>query len=108
MKGIYINRTKRNDTEYSVQQYFISQGYDSLARGWPDFLFFKFDNKGKIEAVFVEVKRSNQNCIKSHQNTIRKLLGHLGIEVKVCFGMNEDGTPNFKRLDRNGKILKET
>lgn len=44
--------------EEQVEKYFADKGWKSLHKGWPDFVFFKKDEGGKISEVFaVEVKR---------------------------------------------------
>lgn len=95
----YINQKKKNPTEEAVRSYFQSIGYKTIHKGWPDFCFFRFLPNQKVEAIFVEVKRSNQTTIKPHQNTIKKIFKRLGIDVKVCFGLNPDGTPNFQDIE---------
>lgn len=95
----YINSKRRkNKHENDVQDWFIKNGYYSIARGWPDFCFFKMQPDGKVEAVFVEVKRPDQTMIKPHQNTIKKIFERLGLDVRVAFGSLEDGSPNFKEI----------
>jgi hypothetical protein len=94
----YINKISNNPTEKAVQEWFIAQGYFSLKRGWPDFCFWRRDENRKKEYVFVEVKRSNQTTIKNHQRKIKNIFNDLGLTYRVAFGLNEDGTPNFKEF----------
>ena len=94
----YINKSKRNENEEAVRLWFRKKRYKTLSRGWPDFVFFKNKGEGKIEAIFVEVKRSDQTMIKPHQNIMKKIFEKLGLDVRVCFGIKEDGSPNFKDI----------
>ncbi|MAH46458.1 hypothetical protein CMI37_11540 [Candidatus Pacearchaeota archaeon] len=86
-----LNKLSNNVTEKEVQEYFHDLGYHSIKRGWPDFCFFK----GK-DIIFVEVKRSDQNTIKSHQRRIKNIFKKLGLDYRVAFGM-KDGKPDYKQ-----------
>lgn len=92
------NRIRKNKHEGAVQSWFFKNGYESLARGWPDFVFFKMLPDEKIEAIFVEVKPPDRSMIKPDQHMIKEIFKRLGIEVKVAFGILEDGSPNFQEL----------
>jgi len=89
-----LNRIKHNPIEREVQLWFLSRGYNSLSSGWPDFCFFR-EESGKIEAVFVEVKKFGQTRIKPNQEYIRRILASKGIKMLVAYGM-KGGRPNFK------------
>lgn len=101
----YLDHKKSNKHEEAVRQYFHSYGFKSLSRGWPDFVFFKQRADGKNEVVFVEVKPPEGRTIKRHQDAIKQLLEELGADYRVAFGVNEDGSPNFKEpRERTGLI----
>ena len=100
----YLTKIKKNKFESKVQEYYIKKGYLFLSRGWPDFIFYKLWNYKKggipqgIDIQFVEVKRNNQTTIKPAQKRMKKLFKLLGLDYKVCFGVNDDGSPNFKDI----------
>lgn len=81
-----------------MQEYYISQGYQSLSKGWPDFVFYKKRPGQKTEYLFIEVKRPNQNTIKAWQRRIKNVFEDLGLDYFVCFGLNSEGKPDFKQL----------
>lgn len=78
-------------SELDVLEFFIKQGYDYLHRGWPDFLFYK---DGSV--IFVEVKRKSQKRVKVHQRMVIDILKQLGLDVRVCYGIKADGSPNYE------------
>ena len=100
----YLNREKKNKREEAVRQYFHAQGFKSLSRGWPDFVFFKTVN-GKLEAIFVEVKPPSGRTSKNHQDAIKQLLECHGCDVRVAFGVDEFGVPVFKKMD--GRVTED-
>lgn len=94
--NMFPKRELKNPIEEGIRLWYENQGYESIHRGWPDFCFFKYQLDGTMETRFVEVKRPNQTTIKPAQKMIRTIFRQFNIDVKVAFGMNEDGTPNFK------------
>ncbi len=99
----YLNHQKKNRHEEAVRQYFHSQGFQSLSRGWPDFVFFKETNEGKKEIVFVEVKPPQGETIKTHQGAIKEILETFGCDVRVAFGVDESGSPVYKKIE--GRVV---
>ena len=93
----YLNKISNNETEAKVQKYFHSLGFQSIKRGWPDFCFYKKKRGQKTEYVFVEVKRKEEKNIKNYQRKIKNIFKDLGLDYKICFGVLEDGSPNFRK-----------
>ena|SRR3989338_3732627 len=102
----YLNKESNNETERAVQRYFHSLGYISIRRGWPDFCFYR-GPRSKREYIFVEVKKpiisgtpfsrkKKQRPITSPQRRIKNIFYDLGLDYRVCFGLREDGSPNFR------------
>lgn len=102
----YLNKESNNETERMVQHYFHSLGYTSIRRGWPDFCFYR-GPRGKREYVFVEVKKpiipgtpfcgkKKKRPITPAQRRIKNIFQDLGLDYRVCFGLSEDGLPNFR------------
>lgn len=102
----YLNKESNNETEKSVQKYFHSLGYTSIKRGWPDFCFYK-RNTGKIEYIFIEVKKPvipgtpfarkrRNSSITPAQRRMKNIFEDLGLDYRVCFGLSENGSPNFR------------
>lgn len=79
----YLNHEKKNRHEESVRKYFHSQGFQSLSRGWPDFVFFKQTPEGKKEIIFVEVKPPKGRTIKNTQGAIKEILETLSFLEKL-------------------------
>jgi Holliday junction resolvase-like predicted endonuclease len=52
-------RIIKNRREQLVMEKYISQGYEFLKKGWPDFLFYKGD-----KIILVEVKRKQKRPSK--------------------------------------------
>ena len=94
---LYLKRIRKNEVEASVQKYYLSKGYKFLGRGWPDFLFYKLRKESKT-FEFVEVKRANQTKLKPAQARMQRLFKLMGLKYKVCFGVNDDGSPNFQEI----------
>ena len=77
-KNVSIHKPKKkNKHEEGVRSWFEKNGYSSLARGWPDFVFWKDD-----EIIFVEVKPPGSRSIKTHQFEIKQLLERLEQRTK--------------------------
>jgi len=103
----YLNKKSSNETERNVQEYFLSLGYISIRRGWPDFCFYR-GPRGKREYIFIEVKKpimpgkpfskkkSKCSPITPAQRRMKNIFKDLGLDYRVCFGLLEDGTPNFR------------
>jgi len=102
----YLNKESNNETERIVQRYFHSLGYMSIRRGWPDFCFYR-GPRGKRKYIFVEVKKpimrgtpfcrkKKKHPITPPQRRIKNIFQDLGLDYRVCFGLLEDGSPNFR------------
>jgi len=103
----YLNKLSRNETEAEIQNYYHNLGYQSIRRGWPDFVFWKKGKDNKKEYLFIEVKkpivsgspfaRKRRNrLITPPQRKMKNIFLDLGLDHRVCFGLLPDGTPNFK------------
>jgi len=95
----YLNREKKNKHEEAVRRYFHAQGFSSLSRGWPDFVFFKPLPDRKLQVIFVEVKPPDGRTIKAPQGAIKEILESFGCDVRVAFGVDQQGAPIFKKID---------
>jgi hypothetical protein len=95
----YLNKEKKNKHEEAVRQHFHAQGFKSLSRGWPDFVFFKPSTGQKLEVVFVEVKPPGGQTIKTHQGAMKEILESFGCDVRVAFGVDEQGIPVYKKIE---------
>jgi hypothetical protein len=96
--GRYWNVPRNSKPEEAIRAYYASRGYNSITKGWPDFCFVKYLSNGNWDIQFVEVKRPNEKRIQAHQYKMKQIFGKLGIDVKVAFGCNMDGGPNFKQM----------
>ena len=102
----YLNRERKNKHEEAVRQYFHANGFKSLSRGWPDFVFFKALPEKKMEVIFVEVKPPTGQTIKTHQGAMKEILESLGCDVRVAFGVDEQGVPVFKNIE--GRVSEDS
>lgn len=107
----YLKKLSSNKTERAVQEHYHSLGYTSIKRGWPDFCFWKKEPGKKAEYIFVEVKPapplkgtpfrkkktySQQNVLTPPQRKIKNIFKSLGLDFRVAFGVNNDGSPNYE------------
>ena len=82
--------------EIKVAQDFTNQGYKFLNMGFPDFLFYKELESGKIKGIFVEVKKKTPESKKVNpsdfsanlspeQTEYQRVLKGMGIDVRVIY-----------------------
>jgi hypothetical protein len=55
----YINKEKKNIHEEGVRNWYEKNGYTSLAKGWPDFVFFKYLGNQKDSPMDDSTSRSS-------------------------------------------------
>ena len=98
------SKLKYNKREKEVQEAVIEMGWKVLYKGWPDFLCYKEDLEGKIDACFVEVKKepmmrkkrkpltsfdrqslSYDMKLTPEQKEMHRVLKQLGFEVKTIY-----------------------
>ena len=74
--------TMRN-TEAEIETKYRTKGYETLRRGWPDFVFIKRNKDGKLtEALFREVKYK-EDGLRKDQLKMFNLLKDLELNIEV-------------------------
>ncbi len=71
--------SKTNKREALVKKEAEALGWEVLAKGWPDYLFW--DKRTKT-AIAIEVK-SSTDPLKKHQRKVHKILRACGLNVKT-------------------------
>ncbi len=90
------SKLKYNQREKNFQEAVLGMDWKVLYKGWPDFLCYKEGEKGKIDACFVEIKRTPGKYDKGRKKTFDKFLSpeqeemhrvlkSLGFEVKTIY-----------------------
>ncbi len=67
-------KLSKNKREQTVTEKYLSEGYEVLKKGWPDFLFIKENN-----IILVEVKRKQKKPsvamgLSKHQRAMKDIL----------------------------------
>lgn len=77
-------RRPRNKAEAEFYDFAYGEGWEVTKRGWPD--FFCWVDDGNI--MLVEVKRSDEVPLKTHQALVMERLASCGVP---CFRWSPDG-----------------
>jgi len=76
-----------NANEESIKKKYEGRGYKAMRGGAPDFVFFKNNNGGISDVIFVEVKnKKNSDKLSEKQEIHKKILENLGAKFRVEHG----------------------
>src|ERR1700756_2605952 len=93
----FLNKESSNEVENAIQQFLYRSRVSINSARLARFCFYRKRKNQPPEIIFVEVKRYDEDNIKPWQRKIKNLFRSVNLDYRVAFGLNENGTPRFRK-----------